>query len=41
VMGKSLKRRGNIGEVDMRDIAPSLARVLGVSLPDAEGKPQF
>jgi hypothetical protein len=32
---------GSLGEVDMRDIAPTLARILGVSLPTAAGKPLF
>ncbi len=31
----------DLGVVDMRAIAPSIARVLGVSLPDAEVKPVF
>jgi predicted AlkP superfamily pyrophosphatase or phosphodiesterase len=39
--GPGLRRRGSLGEVDMRDIAPTLAGVLGVSLPSAEGKPLF
>jgi len=41
VTGPGLARHGDIGEIDMRDIAPSLARVLGVSLPEAEGKAVF
>ncbi|WP_157215719.1 alkaline phosphatase family protein [Flavisphingomonas formosensis] len=41
VTGPDLARHGDLGEIDMRDIAPSLARVLGVSLPEAEGKPVF
>ncbi len=39
--GPDVRARGSIGEIDMRDIAPSVARLLGVSLPDAEGKPVF
>ncbi|KQR87446.1 alkaline phosphatase family protein [Sphingomonas sp. Leaf343] len=31
----------DLGVVDMRAIAPSIARVLGVTLPDAEVKPVF
>jgi predicted AlkP superfamily pyrophosphatase or phosphodiesterase len=30
-----------LGQIDMRDIAPTLAKLLGVSLPSAEGKPVF
>jgi hypothetical protein len=31
--------RGRIADrIDMRDIAPTLAHLLGVSLPDADGK---
>ncbi len=30
-----------LGEVDMRDIAPTAAKVLGVALPSAQGKPLF
>jgi predicted AlkP superfamily pyrophosphatase or phosphodiesterase len=39
--GPSIAKRGSLGEVDMRDIAPTLARIMNVSLPDAEGKPLF
>ena len=39
--GPGLRRRGSLGEVDMRDIAPTLAKVLGVALPSADGKPLF
>jgi predicted AlkP superfamily pyrophosphatase or phosphodiesterase len=28
-----------LGEIDMRDIAPTLAKVMKVSLPQADGKP--
>lgn len=31
--------RGSLGEIDMRDIAPTLGAVLGVSLDGATGKP--
>jgi len=37
--GPSISKRGSLGEVDMRDIAPTLAKVLNVSLPGADGKP--
>lgn len=41
ISGPTLDQRGSLGIVDMRDIAPTLARILGVTLPDAEGKPIF
>jgi hypothetical protein len=28
---------GDLGRIDMRDVAPSLAALLGLRLPDAEG----
>lgn len=30
-----------LGEIDMRDIAPTVAKIMGVSLPKATGKPLF
>jgi predicted AlkP superfamily pyrophosphatase or phosphodiesterase len=39
--GPGLARHGALGEIDMRDIAPTLAKVLGVGLPQATGKPLF
>ena len=36
MMGKGVAKGRNLGEIDMRAIAPTLARFLGVSLPDAE-----
>ena len=39
--GPGLKAHGSLGEVDMRDIAPTLARLLAVPLPSATGKPLF
>lgn len=39
--GPGLARRGALGEIDMRDIAPTLARILGVALPSADGRPLF
>jgi hypothetical protein len=30
-----------LGEIDMRDIAPTVAKVMGVALPHATGKPLF
>jgi len=32
-------KKGSLGEVDMRDIAPTLAKIMKVSLPSADGKP--
>jgi predicted AlkP superfamily pyrophosphatase or phosphodiesterase len=39
MMGKSVARAKNWGEIDMRSIAPTLARIMGVKLPDAEKPP--
>jgi predicted AlkP superfamily pyrophosphatase or phosphodiesterase len=39
--GPSITKRGSLGEVDMRDIAPTLAKLMEVSLPQADGKPLF
>ncbi len=39
VMGAHVPAARNLGEVDMRDIAPTLAALLGTSLPQAQGKP--
>lgn len=41
VAGPSLRHRGDLGVVDMRAIAPSVARVLGAALPGAEVAPAF
>jgi hypothetical protein len=30
-----------LGEIDMRDIAPTLAKIMDVKLPTATGKPLF
>ena len=40
IMGPGVKK-ANLGEIDMRDIAPTLAKILGVTLPGAAGKPLF
>jgi len=37
--GPGVPARGSLGEIDMRDIAPTLAKVMGVALPSADGKP--
>lgn len=36
MMGKGVAKGRNLGEIDMRAIAPTLARQLGTSLPDAQ-----
>jgi predicted AlkP superfamily pyrophosphatase or phosphodiesterase len=41
VAGASIPKRGSLGEIDMRDIAPTLAKIMNVELPQAEGKPLF
>lgn len=37
--GPGVPAKGAIGEIDMRDIAPTIAKVLKVDLPSADGKP--
>ena len=37
--GPAIAKRGSLGEVDMRDIAPTLAKILKVRLPEADGRP--
>ena len=39
--GPGLPAHRDLGEVDMRDIAPTLAKVMHVPLPSADGKPLF
>lgn len=41
VAGPALLRHGDLGIVDMRAIAPSIARILGVPLPSAQSAPAF
>lgn len=41
IAGKGVARTGSLGDIDMRDIAPTLARIMGVVLPAAEGRPLF
>jgi predicted AlkP superfamily pyrophosphatase or phosphodiesterase len=41
IEGPSIPAGKNLGEIDMRDIAPTVARVLDVSLPSAQGRPLF
>ncbi|MFN3468366.1 MAG: alkaline phosphatase family protein [Novosphingobium sp.] len=39
VMGKGVAKARNLGEIDMRAIAPTLAQRMGTSLPNAEAAP--
>jgi len=39
LQGPGIPAKGSLGEVDMRDIAPTLAKVLKVSLSSADGNP--
>jgi predicted AlkP superfamily pyrophosphatase or phosphodiesterase len=39
VMGKGVAKARNLGEIDMRAIAPTLAVSMGASLPDAQSAP--
>ena len=39
--GPGIPKKGNLGEIDMRRIAPTVAKVLDVSLPTAKQKPLF
>jgi predicted AlkP superfamily pyrophosphatase or phosphodiesterase len=41
VAGPGIAKGSRLGVVDMRAIAPSIAHVLGVPMPDAEAKPVF
>jgi len=41
IEGPGIAKKGSLGEVDMRDIAPTLAKVMKVALPSADGKPLF
>jgi predicted AlkP superfamily pyrophosphatase or phosphodiesterase len=38
IAGRGIPRGRNLGDIDMRDIAPTLAALLGARLPDAEGQ---
>jgi predicted AlkP superfamily pyrophosphatase or phosphodiesterase len=38
IEGKGVPAGKDLGDIDMRDIAPTIARLLGVSLPQAQGK---
>ncbi len=37
IAGPGIPARKNLGQMDMRDIAPTLAALLGIKLPDADG----
>lgn len=39
IMGKDVRKGKSLGEIDMRSIAPTIASVLGLSMPQAELKP--
>jgi predicted AlkP superfamily pyrophosphatase or phosphodiesterase len=39
--GPNLAAHGSLGEIDMRDIAPTVAKILDVKLPTASGHPLF
>jgi predicted AlkP superfamily pyrophosphatase or phosphodiesterase len=39
IMGKDIPAGRDLGRIDMRGIAPTLARIMGFSLPDAEDAP--
>ena len=41
VNGPGLPVHGTLGEIDMRDIAPTVAGLLGAKLPAADGKRLF
>ncbi len=41
VDGPGLSKHGSLGEIDMRAIAPSVARILGVKLVGAEAPAAF
>lgn len=41
VAGPGVSHGRDLGVVDMRGIAPAIAKVLGVALPEAEAKPAF
>jgi predicted AlkP superfamily phosphohydrolase/phosphomutase len=41
IEGQGLTKKGSLGQIDMRQIAPTLAKLMKVSLPTAQGKPLF
>jgi predicted AlkP superfamily pyrophosphatase or phosphodiesterase len=38
IAGAGIRHGQSLGEIDMRDIAPTIAALLGFELPSAEGK---
>ena len=40
IAGEGIARGRRLGVIDMRSIAPTLARVMGVPFPSAESRPQ-
>jgi predicted AlkP superfamily pyrophosphatase or phosphodiesterase len=41
IEGPALAKKGSLGQIDMRQIAPTLAKVMHVLLPTAQGAPLF
>ena len=41
ISGPGVPKKGSIGEIDQRDIAPTVAKIMKVSLPSADGKALF
>ena len=41
IIGEGVPSGRNLGAIDMRDIAPTLAAKLGVTLPRAQGRNRF
>jgi hypothetical protein len=41
VMGPGVEPGRNLGDIDMKDIAPSLARLIGLEMRKAEGLPMW
>jgi predicted AlkP superfamily pyrophosphatase or phosphodiesterase len=39
--GPGVPKTGSLGEIDQRDIAPTVAKTLGVAFPSADGRPLF
>jgi hypothetical protein len=41
LVGPSVPAGRDLGRIDMRDVAPTLAALVGLKLPSAEGKDRF
>jgi predicted AlkP superfamily pyrophosphatase or phosphodiesterase len=41
IEGPGIPKGKSLGEIDIRDVAPTLAKLAGASLPSADGKPLF